>query len=392
MTKTGLLPLWHRELMHLARYRDNRLLLIWLPLVLIVLMAWIFSGGLPRGLPLTLVDADQSSASRELARLVDAAPGVSITRIAADQAAADRDLRRRHSYGVLYIPQSFSANLNRGITTELALHYNAQWVNHAGQVSREVQQATAVFNAGVEIATYERRDGWSMGASDQALPVQVAVLPLHNPALGYARFLQIPLTFAILQILATVAVVSLIGRELRDHTVPEWQSVAGGRLTAIVGKTLFCWLIMSFWCLVLTLGLMASDTLPVHGARATTAHLAGHLLLMGAACATGLLIIALTRNLRMGLSMSGFYAAPAFAFAGQAYPLAAMPDFAQFWANLLPLTHWLGFYNHAGLGGNALALLRPEATALLMFIVLAGLPALAVLRQKGFNEAAWGAR
>lgn len=392
MAPTGFFRVLNRELAHLGTRRDNRLLLIWLPLVLVLSMAWIFSGGVPRDLPLTLVDADQSSTSRQLARLVDAAPGVAITRAAPDLNAADADLRRRDSYGVLYIPLGFGGDLSRGANTELALQYNAQWVNHAGQVSSEVQQAVGAFNTGIEIATYERRDGVSIGASDRAMPVTVEALPLHNPALDYSRFLQVPLTFAILQILATVAIVSLVGRELRDHTVPAWQAAAGGRLTAIAGKAIFCWLIMSAWTLALTLWLMGNGTLPRHDTSASVTLLLGHLLLIGAATATGLLIIALTRNLRMGLSISGFYAAPAFAFAGQAFPLAAMPDGAQFWANLLPLTHWLSFYNQAGLGGSNLLPLYPDARALLLFTLLAGLPALLLLRKKGFDSSAWGGR
>ena len=392
MAPTGLFRVMNRELAHLSARRDNRLLLIWLPLMLVLSMAWIFSGGIPRALPLTLVDADQSSTSRQVARLVDAAPGVAITRAAPDLETADADLRRHDSYGVLYIPSGFGGDLSRGADTELALQYNAQWVNHAGQVSREVQQAVGAFNAGVEIAAYERRDGQSLGAASRTMPVTVEALPLHNPALDYSRFLQVPLTFAILQILATLAIVSLVGRELRDHTVPEWLDAASGRLTAVAGKAVFCWLIMSLWTLALTLWLMADGTLPRHGVGATITLLAGHLLLMSAAVATGLLIIALTRNLRMGLSVAGFYAAPAFAFAGQAYPLAAMPDGAQFWANLLPLTHWLSFYNQAGLGGYNLVPLYPDARALLMFTLLAGLPALLLLRREGFNASAWGGR
>ena len=54
----------------------------------------------------------------------------------------------------------------------------------------------------------------------------------------------------------------------------------------------------------------------------------------------GVIVTTLSMSLRMGLSMTGFITAPAFAFAGVGFPTFAMPIGARIWANLVLLTHY----------------------------------------------------
>ena len=50
------------------------------PLLLFVLLAAVFQLGLPRELPITVVDQDRSTLSRQMVRIVDATPEVAVTR------------------------------------------------------------------------------------------------------------------------------------------------------------------------------------------------------------------------------------------------------------------------------------------------------------------------
>ena len=56
----------------------------WVPLLALALLAWMFSAGVPRELPVAVVDHDNSAASRELVRRLDAVPEL---RVAARQLA-----------------------------------------------------------------------------------------------------------------------------------------------------------------------------------------------------------------------------------------------------------------------------------------------------------------
>ena len=57
-----------------------RALLSWLPIGLFLMLWWIFSAGLPRDLPIGIVDLDNSDISRSLTRQYDAHPGLSVAR------------------------------------------------------------------------------------------------------------------------------------------------------------------------------------------------------------------------------------------------------------------------------------------------------------------------
>ncbi len=65
------------------------------------------------------------------------------------------------------------------------------------------------------------------------------------------------------------------------------------------------------------------------------------LLLMMISLWLGAIFSLLAYSLRIGLSITGFISAPAYAFAGITFPLVAMSDNAQRWANILPLTPYL---------------------------------------------------
>ena len=64
-------------------------------------------------------------------------------------------------------------------------------------------------------------------------------------------------------------------------------------------------------------------------------------LLMAVSLAAGAALAAVTRSLRTALSGAGFFAAPAFAFSGVAFPLSGMPASARAWAEAMPFTHYI---------------------------------------------------
>jgi ABC-2 type transport system permease protein len=75
--------------------------------------------------------------------------------------------------------------------------------------------------------------------------------------------------------------------------------------------------------------------------------------------------------LRMGLSITGFVTAPAFAFSGVGFPLVAMPVAARWWAQCLPFTHYMRVQVDQWVMGAPwrLSLLTP----MVMLVISAGL-------------------
>ncbi len=68
-----------------------------------------------RNAPIAVVDADGTTSSRELARLVDATPDVAVTMVLPDLVSAEREVFARNISGILVIRSISSATCCMGV-------------------------------------------------------------------------------------------------------------------------------------------------------------------------------------------------------------------------------------------------------------------------------------
>ena len=119
---------------------------------------------------------------------------------------------------------------------------------------------------------------------------------------------------------------------------------------------------------------------------------AAQTLLVAVSLAAGAALAALTRSLRTALSGAGFFAAPAFAFSGVAFPLAGMPASARAWAEAMPFTHYIRLQIEQLQMGAPLAASASTMAGLLVATVVLWLVAALGLRSAAHHPATWGGR
>ena len=325
-------------------------MLSWIPLVLYLLTWAIFSGGIARDIPIALVDQDHSVASRQLARWLDASPGVAVVAYPADAPAALRLLRERTAYGFLLIPRGMGTELQNARPASVQWFYNGQFSSHAGGLLRDVRSVVSTMSAGVELNARAKRGAAPPQAAQQFEPIRTRLASLYNENTSYESFLAMALIPSMLQIFIVVAVVTTIGRELRDASVPQWLAAANGSWPrALAGKLLIPLGAFALQAMLFLLFFAVLRGWAVAGSLA--AMVCGLLLLVLAYLGVGVLLIGVTLSLRNALSAAAFVTAPAFAYAGQGFPLLAMPPLARAWAEALPLTHYLQLQSRHWLGG-----------------------------------------
>ena len=313
----------------------------WVPLLAVALMWWVFSAGLPRHLPVGVVDADSSALSRQLVRMLDATPGLRVTQHYANHAEAERALRSVQVYAVITVPRDFARTVKEGRATQVTLLHNAQLGTHSGVLQRDVRAVVGTLSAGIEMAARNRRGESAQAVHVSMEPIHTQMVALFNVSSNYEQFLGAALIPALLHILAMTAGAWAVGRELRDRTVGEWLGSGGlpNIAGALIGKLALPWASLTLLGLLALVGITwGRGWHPPGNLWWVAAALA---LLMAVSLMAGAALAGITRSLRTALSGTGFFAAPAFAFSGVAFPLAGMPGSARAWASAMPFTHYI---------------------------------------------------
>ena len=106
---SALLNVFRRELRRMTSRRIYFASCIVLPLFSLVFMATIFGHGQMENLPVGVVDADQTSLSRSIVRMVDATPELQVTKQYANETEARKAIQRKEIYGYLLIPSGIKS-------------------------------------------------------------------------------------------------------------------------------------------------------------------------------------------------------------------------------------------------------------------------------------------
>lgn len=341
--RAGFASSLRRELQRLLERPWDLAVFSWLPLLLALLIWWIFSAGLPRGLAVGVLDQDHSALSRQLTRMLQATPGLQVREQYASERQMAIALGHNAVQAVVQLPSGLEQAIKTGHPAHVVLLHNAQLGTHSGLIQRDVRSAVATVSAGIELQARSKRGQPRQQAETSFEPLRTALLSLFNPSSDYERFLTLALIPALLHIAAMASGAWLVGSELRERSLGDWLGAAPSArasLAALLGKLILPWLglsliggVLLLWLAGGSRGWQAAGSLPW-----TVLALCSF---MGLSLLMGVLAVALSGSLRLALSATGFITAPAFAFAGMGFPLLAMPPLARAWALSLPYTHYV---------------------------------------------------
>jgi ABC-2 type transport system permease protein len=349
---------------------------LFLPIILPGLLLLIFIDQVPEGLSVAVVDLDRTAPSRQLVRVVDAAPGLSVNAQREDLSQAAELVRQGEVFGVIVVPRDFGRDLVRAEQPRVQLYYNRQTLTAGNLVLRDVRTAVATLAIGI-------------GLSQGVLPaVLVDTHPLFNPGLEFGRFLALPLAVAVLHVLMVVVAIDVSGRELRTGSAAHWRDAAGGRATAALLGKLLPYL---GWFFVLGLVVLAAlmRLLGIEFRGSVALWGLGWLGLVVASFGLGTFLLGMLANLRLATSVASVVVSPAFAYSGMTFPTMAMEGFAAIWAQVLPLGHFLHLQAGQALIG---APVSAAGSNLLVLALFAFLPLLTLPRWRRWlsDPNAWG--
>ena len=350
---SGIYHSFRREVEEIANNKLYLTSLIILPLIMLLLFTLMFSHGSIEQLPIVVVDNDRSSMSRQLISMMQATQGVGDITETQSTIDANNLVRRGDVRAMVVIPENFEHNIVSGKITSVETSLSGANLSTAGILQRDIQQVVRSLSSGIAISKMQ-----SMGASvDQALanvmPINVQIHTISNPYMNYGYYLAPMFIFVGIALFVTLNTIYSIGRELRYDTAGEWLKCASNSLlAAIIGKLLpitITMMIMMGLAFVILFVVMGMETM----CSWTTLGISS-LLLIIAYQSIATLIIAITANLRLALSLGGGYAVMAFTFSGITFPTISMYGIAQFMAKLFPLNYFSDIFITQAVRGASL--------------------------------------
>ena len=358
----------------------------WVPCACLVILVWLFSSGVPRGVPIAVVDEDHSAVSRSLTRALYAAPGIRVTAQPADLQQAWSLARRLDVYAVVYIPVDATRDGARSGSATIFTYYNASHRAAAQTAIGDVSDVVQAVSGQVAARYVAEAKG---PASVRQAPVVVQSTVLFNSARSYATFLLSLTLPAVILFGLTLSVTAAFARELRDRTAATWLTSSGGELVpAVIGKA-FPYLALFFVQGVMSVLWVALAT--GGGVRGSIVLLVvAQALMYLAYAAIGLAIAGAMRNMATALSFVSLYAGTTLAYSGRTFPVNGADPFVRVWNLLLPFTSYVKLQaQQLDMGAPASASLAHVA-ALMAFIAIPGAIGLRLYGRAAREPASWG--
>lgn len=356
---------FRREIAFLASSFWDRAMLGLVPLVLLALVSIEMADGVMRDLPVAVVDADGTAISRELVRRLDTSPDLRVVAQVGDMAAAERLVRERKAYLVVSIPHEASRDVLRGESGKITLFYNASYSTPSSAALRAASDVVQSYAADL----YTRQTAVVLGLGKvRAPPVGATTSVLFNPQKSYEVQLVGLLYPAILHLVFMVAVVSALGRELRDGSIGGWLTgPAMADVARVGGKIAPYFVVFVLWGVAATAYLSGVRGWPVAGSPLLL--LAGYAAMYLAYAGVAVLFLGLTRSMAQSLSGAGLYAGASFAFAGAIFPMESASAFARVWSALLPYHAFVNLWSEQYVIGTAAAISVWQIGVMLLFLL-----------------------
>ena len=374
----------------ISKIKFNKFLMVMLfiaPIVFSIVVIWTFSAGIPKNLPIAVLDLDNSDITRTITRAIDSTPSAKV-RYKVENYNQGYDLIKEGKvYAIIVYPKDFKKDLNRNNTPQIVYYYNNQMILIGSIITKDIQSAVMTLTKSVD-AQIRMKKGL---AKDPTLSkinlIRVDEKIKSNPYLNYSYFLSYAAVAHVFQIFAVLLAVWTLGIEFKEGTTKEWLKEADNSIiSAAFGKLSVYLIVLLIQMFIVYGGYVIIYGAPFEGNILFTIFSSGIFLL--AYQLIGLAFVAVLSNLRFAMSVGAFYTSLGFSLAGMTFPNMGMPLFARFYSSLLPVRPYVNLLIDQTMKGF---MLKYDLIYLfwIMAIGLLGTMFVPLLKKHANNEDLW---
>ena len=350
------------------------------PLLISILIFYIFQKPYITDLPTVCVDLDQTKTSRLFTRLLDSHRFIHITHHVGSYQEAKKELQSLEVYAVIYIPSQFEKDLKKGRQPTIRANTFAANLTVGKSLQKAITETITTINTGLQIKkqAIDRKEYEATLSNNP--PIQLSNHYLYNPSLNYQWFLPPGTILALFQLLICLMASTMIASEWEQKTWLDLVALGKNPISIIIGKALPILIIFGFHSFILLQVLFPLEGIPVLGSL-----LIGYpllLLFMFCCFCFGLASSIIMKDSFMATTLSVFFMSPALAFSGYTYPVSAFPSAYQIVALIMPTTHFLPVFTAFYLQNSPLSILLYLLLPMLALTIILLIPSIILLNRR----------
>jgi ABC-2 type transport system permease protein len=366
-----MLAVFIKEFQQMMRDRLTFGMAVGIPILQLVLFGYAINTD-PKGLPTAVVSSDNSPMTRSFVAALQNTGYFRVTHTGTREDEGEALIETGQAQFLVVIPPNFSQNLVRGERPAILVSVDATDPSASGN-------AIAALNVVATQALHHDLTGPLRALQTPAPSFEVRVHKRYNPE-GLSRYNIVP---GLIGTILTMTMVMLTGlgmtRERERGTMENLLATPVRPSEVMVGKILPYVVIGYVQLGVIMVAAFLLFEVPMVGSFALLMAMIGVFIV--ANLGVGFTFSTIARNQLQAMQMTFFFFLPSMLLSGFMFPFRAMPVWAQWIGEVLPLTHFLRIVRGILLKGNTAAQLLPELWPMLAFLFVAGVIALKRYRQ-----------
>jgi len=347
-----------KELIQMRRDRLTFGMIVGIPVLQLVLFGFAINSD-PKNLPTALNVQDVSVYSRSLVRALENTGYFRVKHLVESERTGEALLASGQVAFVVTVPPEFSRALARGDRPTILIEADASDPSAAANAVAAVTQLPAtVFNHDLSGALSPLRA--------TPPPFEVVVHRRYNPE-GLSSHNIVPGLIGVILTMTMVLITALaVTREVERGTMENLLAMPLQPFEVMIGKILPYIVVGYIQVMIVIVAALALFEVPMLGSYldlslALAAFIAANL-------AIGFTISTVAANQLQAMQMTFFFFLPSILLSGFMFPFRAMPEWAQWIGEVLPITHFLRIVRGVMLKGSALSDMIHDVWPLLAFM------------------------
>ena len=360
-----------KEFQQMMRDRLTFAMAVGVPIMQLVLFGYAINTD-PKGLPTAIVSTDNGPMARAFVAALQNSGYYRIDHVLTSEKSAEALVETGQVQFMVVIPSDFSRKLVRGEKPAILLSADAT------DPSAAVNAVAALYALAPQSLAHDLT-GPVRGLAPTPAAFEVRVHKRYNPE-GLSRYNIVPGLVGTILTMTMVMLTSLaMTRERERGTMENLLATPVRPSEVMVGKIL-PYVVIGYIQLGVILGAaFVLFDVPMVGSIAMLLGIIGVFIV--ANLGVGFTFSTIAKNQLQAMQMTFFFFLPSMLLSGFMFPFRAMPVWAQYVGEVLPLTHFLRIVRGILLKGNSFEQLWPQVWPMLLFLLVAAVVALKRYRQ-----------